>query len=348
MEDAKKRFDEMTKMGEDVYRIAREDADAEIAYMKDRLESTGVERELIGFIKRGHVQRRFDDLLDAVALYKAKTTKEHKRAGLTWAEFCEHAGYEVRTADRIIADLRPVFEAFSDNLSNFAKVRLNKIRYLGKSLSDNCPISTDANNVIIGDDVIPFAPENIDDINAAIETLKDRLDKQEKDHAATIKASERVQKDLHDNLVKLQKAVDAAEEQLAGQIAAVTPLTPEEQHLIDFLGEVQKDFLLMIARIRKEMEYATAPASAVRSLYFLLIFMSTVTLDERLALQQFYPDAVGSEYEINEDEVPPAEMMIANLPLTRDLGAAFTAYMERRAAERAARNGPEAVPDSDK
>lgn len=332
------RVDEQARVGEEIYTDARAHADAELARMREDLEAARRDGETIGFLKRGRIQRRFDDLMDAIALYKAKRTKEHKRAGLTWERFCEAAGYPVRTANEIIADLRPVYEAFSEKFSDFSGIRLSKIRYLGKSISENFPkITTEGQNVLIGDESIPFAPENIDDINAAIEAMKDRMDKEEKDHQATLKASERVRDDLHAKLVSLQKEVDAAEEKLKGHIAAVTPLTAEEQHLIDFLAEVQKDFLLMIASIRKEMEYATAPEAAVRSLYFLLIFMSTVTLDERLALQRFYPEAEGKECEIIDDEVPPPEMMVSNLPLTRDVGDAFRRYMERRDAEREAR-----------
>jgi hypothetical protein len=333
--DAIDRLDEQARVGSEIYKSARAHADKEIIQLKEEIEATGIEREWIGFIKRGQANRQFDELMDAVALYNAKKSKEYKKAGLTWASFCEHAGYDVRTADRIIQDLRPVFEAFSDTVSHFAQVGLSKIRYLGKSIGQFSEIamSSDAQEVIVGDEKFPFTPDNIDDINAAAEALKERLEKQSADHAATLKASDRVQKDLHAKLVQSQKALDAAEEKLSGVIAS-TGLPEEEQRLIDLLAQTQKNFLFLISDIRKEMPYATAPDSAKRALYFTLIHMSMVALDERLALQQYYPDAFASECEISEGEIPPPEIMVSNMPLTRDLGKAFTAYMDRRKADR--------------
>lgn len=332
--DAMERLDEQARVGDAIYKAARTHADKEIAQLKEDVEAARMDGELIGFIKRNHIDRSFGELMNALALYRAKESKQYKRAGLSWATLCEAAGYEVRTADNIIRDLRPVFDAFSEKFSDFAGFKMSKIRYLGKSVSEKfSEISSDNHTVIVGNEQFPFAPENIDDINAAIESLKDTMEKQASDHAATLKASARVQKDLHAKLVESQKALDAAEEKLSGVISS-TGLPEEEQRLIDLLAQAQKNFLFLVSDIRKEIPYATAPDSARRALYFTLIHMSMVALDERLALQQYYPDAVSSECEITEEEIPPPNVMVSNMPLTRELGDAFTAYMERRTHER--------------
>jgi hypothetical protein len=145
-----------------------------------------------------------NDLIEAVVLYRVKENKAYKEGGLTWAEFCEACGYEVRTADNVINDLRPIFNRFSENVSTFQGIGFNKIRYLGKSLSENVSEIDDGALVIEGEK-IPLTPEQKDEIEAAIEKLQDELRRQKEDSAAQKKAFARVQADTHKTVTKLEK-----------------------------------------------------------------------------------------------------------------------------------------------
>lgn len=273
--DAIERLDEQARVGSEIYKSARAEADKEIALLREKVEAARTDGEMIGFIKRGQINRKFDKLMDAVALYKAKESKEYKKAGLTWAGFCDAAGYEVRTADRIIEDLCPVFEAFSDAASDFAKVGLSKIRYLGKSIGQLSEIQLSANSreIIIGDEQFPFLPEHIDDINAAIDSLKDSMERQEKDHAATLKASERVQKDLHNKLVQTQKECDALQEKLSAE-AKAKGLTEDEDTFLKAMERARMSFDAAIMNVDPERMAFTLgenPTDRMIAAYFSLL-----------------------------------------------------------------------------
>lgn len=196
--------DEQVEASKEIYRIAREEADIEMTKLRSEMEAKGNQREAMGILKKIQHDRAYNDLIEAVVLYRVKENKAYKEGGLTWAEFCEATGFEVRTADRIIDDIRPIFTAFSDNLSNFVGIGFNKIRYLGKSVSDNLSEIDDGALVIEGEK-IPLTPEHRDEIEAAIDKLQEELKRQKEDSAAQKKAFERVQADTHKTVTKLEK-----------------------------------------------------------------------------------------------------------------------------------------------
>lgn len=196
--------DEQVEASKEIYRIAREEADIEIAKLRGEMAAKLPQYEAMGILRKIQHDRAYNELIEAVVLFRVKENKSYKGGGLTWAEFCEVTGFEVRTADRIIDDIRPIFTAFSDNLSNFLGIGFNKIRYLGKSLSDNLSEISDGALVIEGEK-IPLTPEHKDEIEAAIDKLQDDLRKQKEDFAAQKKAHERVQADTHKTLTKLEK-----------------------------------------------------------------------------------------------------------------------------------------------
>jgi SMC interacting uncharacterized protein involved in chromosome segregation len=96
-----------------------------------------VNGNLTGVLKKIQIDRSYNDFLEAITLYRAKENKLYKEAGLTWEEFCETCGIERRTADRIINDIKPIVVKFSDTMSDFLGLKLNEIRMLGRSVSDN-------------------------------------------------------------------------------------------------------------------------------------------------------------------------------------------------------------------
>lgn len=196
--------DEQVEASKEIYRIAREEADIEITKLRSEIEAKGNQREAMGVLKKIQHDRAYSELIEAVVLYRVKESRAYKEGGLTWADFCEASGYEVRTADNIINDLRPIFNKFSENVSTFLGIGFNKIRYLGKSLSENVSEISDGSLIIEGEK-IPLTPEHKDEIEAAIDKLQEDLKKQKEDAAAQKKAHERVQADIHKTVTKLEK-----------------------------------------------------------------------------------------------------------------------------------------------
>ena len=196
--------DEQVEASKEIYRIAREEADIELTRLRSEMETKGNQREAMGVLKKIQHDRAYNELIEAVVLFRVKENRSYKEGGLTWAEFCEASGYEVRTADNIINDLRPILNRFSENVSNLLGIGFNKIRYLGKSLSENVSEISDGALLIQGEK-IPLTPEHKDEIEAAIDKLQDDLKKQKEEMAAQKKAHERVQADIHKTVAKLEK-----------------------------------------------------------------------------------------------------------------------------------------------
>jgi len=196
--------DEQVEASREIYRIAREEADIEMAKLRSEMEAKGNQREAMGILKKIRHDRAYNDLIEAVVLHRVKENKAYREGGLTWAEFCDSLGYAVRTADDIINDLRPLFNSFSANVADFLGIGFNKIRYLGKAISaDSAEIDDGA--LVIEGEKIPLTPEHKDEIEAAIDKLQEELKRQKEDSAAQKKAFERVQADTHKTVTKLEK-----------------------------------------------------------------------------------------------------------------------------------------------
>ena len=103
---------------------------------------------------------------------------------------------------------------------------MSQIRYLGKSVSAESA-TFDGDNIIVGEEKIPFAPENLDDINAAIQAQKDHEKELQEELEATKKAHDRVQSETHKALVRTEKELDRMKK--GAQARGLTP--PEEAFL---------------------------------------------------------------------------------------------------------------------
>ncbi len=196
--------DEQVEASKEIYRIAREEADIEITKLRSEMAAKLPQYEAMGVLRKIQHDRAYNDLIEAVVLYRIKDNKAYRDGGLNWEDFCAAVNIDRRNADRIIDDIRPIFTSFSDNLSGFLGISFNKIRYLGKSIPDNLSSFEDGALVIQGEK-IPLTPEHKDEIEAAIDKLQEDLKKQKEDAAAQKKAHERVQADIHKTVTKLEK-----------------------------------------------------------------------------------------------------------------------------------------------
>lgn len=191
----------------EIYKVARADADLEIAKLKGEIEGIRAEAESFGILRKIDYDVAHNEFLKLVVLYRVKQNKEYRAAGLTWDDFCDAVGVERRQTDRLLAEVKPAFEAFSDKMSNLCGMPLNKIRLLGRTVSDNLSNFEDG-CLVYGDEKIPLTPDHKEDIEALIDkiveeqtTLKDELIAEKKTH-------KRVQEASHKEIVKLQKEND--------------------------------------------------------------------------------------------------------------------------------------------
>lgn len=196
--------DEQVEASKEIYRIAREEADIEMAKLRGEMAAKLPQYEAMGILRKIQHDRAYNDLIEALVLFRIKDSKAYKDGGLNWEDFCSAAGYDRRRADEIISDVRPVFQTFSADFAGFLGIGFNKIRYLGKSVSAESASFEDGALVIEGEK-IPLTPEHRDEIEAAIDKLQEELKQQKEDSAAQKKAFERVQADTHKTVTKLEK-----------------------------------------------------------------------------------------------------------------------------------------------
>lgn len=310
----------------EIYAIARQEADSEIVRLKAEVQAGRDDGFAIGAIKTNKAHRDYCDFLDAMVLYRAHKDKNYKKTGLSWEKFCEASGYERTKADRIIKDVEPVFESFAANMPVFSGVSINEIRWLGKNKPGTFAGFDEDGNLLIDGEKIPGTGE---DITAYINHLKKNHTKERDDLKASISAKEKV-------LVAKEKVMNDQEREISRLKKSVpqSNLTDEEQDCVNLLATVQLEFLSRLSDIKKKIEPYKAPDIALRQLYYLLIFISKVAMEERLMLQEHYAQAEEVPWEITEMEIPPPEILIDNLPMTagKGMGKKVAAKLEERAA----------------
>jgi len=185
---------------DEMYNIGRLEADK----AKAELEARVMESEALGKIKAADFNIKTNELLKFVTLHQVKQSKEYKKRGKTWGEFCESIGMSVRTVDQILSELKPLLKQISAVHAETLGMPLNKIRLLGCAISADLAEIED-NTLRIGDHRIEIIPENKEEIEAAIDLMKDAREKEQAEHKAELekkdKLIERHQKHL-DTLVK--------------------------------------------------------------------------------------------------------------------------------------------------
>jgi hypothetical protein len=313
------------QISKEIYAIAKQETDLEIANLKQEMQASKEEGYSIGAIRANKAHRDYSNFLDAVVLYKMKKTKDYKKAGITWEKFCEEAGYPRRSAEEIIAAVTPIFESFTANLPVLAGVTLNDIKWLGKNKpADFAGLSEDGKSFIVGDEQIPATPE---DITSFINHLQETHKKEKDEATASIRQKDKLLKDKEALLNKQEKEIMRLE-----RTVEKSELTEEEQEGVDMLIQMQKDFLTTISDIKKKIIPHKAPEVVLRQLYYLYIFMSKVTMEERLGLHEEYKNAEEVPWEITEFELPATDVMIDNLPMTagKGMGKKVVEKMEER------------------
>lgn len=218
--------DAQVEAANEIYKVAREQADGEIARLREEMDAVRQESFAMGAIKAIDANIAYNEFLKLMTIYRIKQQKDYKHGGMTWEQFCDANNITRRTIDLIIDEVKPVFESFSANLADLCGMPINKIRLLGRSVSANLAEIRD-NAIVYGDEIIPLTPDHADDIQALIERINEDTGKIKDELTAQKKAFDRVQADTRKSMVKLQKDLDKLTKE-----ARKKDISPEEDAIL--------------------------------------------------------------------------------------------------------------------
>jgi len=260
-----KTTDAQFQAANEIYDIAKKESAAEIERLKEETAAVRDEGRIEGYLAKVEYDIKHNEFLRLLALYKMKQNKDYRKGGRTWDEFCDAHGYPRRTADRLLDELRPIFEQFSGHLADFFGIGLNKIRMLGRSVSGQLAEIKDG-CLVYDDQVIPLDPDHKEEIEAVIEQLRDEAENIRKDKDATIRAQQKV---LSAN-EKFKIAKERKIEELEGK-AREKNLTPAEEGFlkkVDFLRTGFDGYLLKLDPERMDdLSRDAEPTPRMRAAY---------------------------------------------------------------------------------
>lgn len=170
----------------EVLNDAESKLNSQLAKMENEMGVVREESRALGILHKIEYDEAHNGLLKYAVLYQIKQNKIYRKEGMAWDKFCEAIGENVRNVDRILKDIRPIYDNFSDKLSDLIGLSFNKIRYLGRSISDNLSEIKDGDLVVDGT-AIPLLPENKDDIEALIDNIKETHQKEKKTLSEEVK-----------------------------------------------------------------------------------------------------------------------------------------------------------------
>ena len=236
------RSDSDIEYAKEIYEVAQKEANIKLQKMESELDSIRDESRALGILQKINYDNSHNELIKYAVLFKIKQSKQYKKGGMTWPEFCAAIGESVRTIDENLADVRPLFEKFSAESANLVKVPFSKIRYLGRSISaESAEIK---NNALIIDDMeIPLTPENRDEIEAAIDTLKESHKREKNTLESTISNLEKNQQHI---IEAETEALKIEKESLVKEVQRLKAYDPE--------GESNEYFIEKAEEIRQLAE----------------------------------------------------------------------------------------------
>ena len=201
---------------DEIYAVARQKADAEMAQLRGEMDAVREESFALGVLKKIEYDRAHNEMLKYVVLHRIKQGKDYRKGGLSWAGFCEAIGESVSTVDRTIKDLLPLYEAFSGKLMELSGVGLSNIRYLGRSISAS-EAEIENGHLVIDGNKIPIDPEHKEEIEAAINAMREAGDDALEEANASIRAKEKVLESKEKVIQKQEKDLMKMEKALTRQ-----------------------------------------------------------------------------------------------------------------------------------
>ena len=223
-------------MANEIYQVAQTQANAELAALREETDSIRQESQAMGALQAIETTIAFQEMLKAITLQRIKQSKEYKRGGMTWVEFCDSLGLAWRSVDLMLEDLRPVIDTFSAKIADFSGMPFSKIRLLGKQISAN--LAEIQNNCLIyGDESIPLTPEYRDDIQALIERISEEAKEKLEESESKLSAKDKVLKSKEDVINKQERELKKYEKQ-----AAAKGLTPDEDAFLQLMFNKKTSF----------------------------------------------------------------------------------------------------------
>lgn len=262
---ADKVTDAQFRAADEIYDIAKKESAAEIDRLKSEMAIEKEESRFEGILDKIDYDIAHNEFLKLLMLYRVKESKDYKKGGKTWEQFCESRGYARRTAETLIAELKPLFDQFSAKLAGLSGIGFNKIRLLGRAIAADSAGFKDG-CLVYDDQLIPLDPDHKDEIEAVIEQIKDESEKIKTEKALEVKAKDRVLKDKEKTIQKLHRTL----EKLEGQ-AKEKGLTPAEEGFIKKVEALRLGFdgyLLQLDPDRMDdLSFDSDPTPRMRACY---------------------------------------------------------------------------------
>jgi len=311
--------DVQVEAAKEIYDVARSQADIEIQKLKLELEVARQDHEAIGAIKQTDMLIEFHRLMKYLAIHNVLKRKDYKKAGMTKEQFLDAIGEPYKTTDRLLTDLAPIYEVFSDKMSSLYGMKVNEIRLLGRDKT------LDLSN--FDGEYLPYKDEkiHISEAPILIRRIQDDHKKEIEDRDADLKAKER-------NLVSKEEVIKRQEREIKRleKTVEVSDLSPEEQEQFELLKELQRNLIALVSTVRQKIDFQKSSTTVLRQLYFLYIFGSKVLMEERMELNEVYKDAEEVPWEIIPEELPPTDVLVDNMPLTKGMGPAYKEKIQQR------------------
>jgi len=149
--------------------------------LQEQLDAVRAETFTTGVLQKIQYDEAHNEMLKYMALKRIKEQKQYKACGMSWAAYCESVGMVRKTVDRVLDDMEPVVQNFSDNLSALTGMDFQKIRLLGRAVNQS---ENKDGKLCIGDKEIEISAENASEIISQFEAMnKEKRDVQDQSEA---------------------------------------------------------------------------------------------------------------------------------------------------------------------
>lgn len=179
----------------EIYKIARQEADLEIAKMREREHLLAQCHEVIGRVQANQLMAKFGNVASLIYLQQVKESKIYRdlpHVG-TWDKFCEYIGLSRRKVDEDLLNLSAFGEDFLETCCQL-QVGYRDLKKLRQLTHDGC-VQIEGNLVVIGDESIPLDPDHREDLQSALERIIDTKDALLAEKDANIKTKDRLIQD---------------------------------------------------------------------------------------------------------------------------------------------------------
>jgi hypothetical protein len=215
-----------------------------------------------GMLDNNALTRKFNETLFYLTLYKIKESKAYLETHKSFEEYCKSIRECRRSLDNIFADLLPIYEGLDGNIFRCLNIRLNKIRYLGRSLveSHSGDIAFDGRTLVLelGGKIESYAwtPENQDAIEDAIIAFKNEVEERLKLKDTQIEAVDKKLKEAkrEKNLYSEKLSKTEKEFDLYRLRTEKLDLEPAEIETIQDLNSLVNEFAALIFRISPDQD----------------------------------------------------------------------------------------------